>query len=126
MNMDAEKTKAIIESHLGDKIQYILGAKDIKPEFKLDILEKHLKKQGKNFTTDTDLLKLHIQLLCESGLRQQRRIKDILQDSNEYPLNMCLDICKKYMIKNAWAYLEFKQGNISASINMSHEVNFLL
>jgi len=99
-----------------------LSKKDIKPEFKLDILEKYLKKQGKNFTTiDKNLLKLHIELLCESGLRQQRRIKDILQDSNEYPLNICLDICKKYMIKNAWAYLEFKQGNISATINISHE-----
>lgn len=119
--MDAEKTKAVIEGHLGEKIQLILDKRDIKPEFKLDILEKYLKKQGKNFSINKNLLKLHIELLCESGLKQQRRIKEILQGSNEYPLNICLDICKKYMIKSAWAYLEFKQGNISASINISHE-----
>lgn len=121
--MDSEKTKSIIESYLGDKILTVVHNSSLKPDLKLEILEKYMRKQEKSFRIEDNILKLHIQLLAESSSSAQRRkVKDILQKSNEYPMGVCLDIVKKYSIKDAWAYLEFKQGNVSAAINKSYEV----
>ena len=100
------------------------------PEVQLEYLEKMLEGREQGDTSDK-MLNLHIELLCQlkdtKGPNGKRRRNNILQalQSNYYPQDACLEICKKYQIKEAWAYLERKRGGpagMTQAINLQFEV----
>jgi hypothetical protein len=112
----------LIDLYFNDKIKQILKKLDSRPELQLEIVEKFIDKQDDNMTIEEDILKSHISLLAETGKQNQRRIKAIIEKSNRYPLIPILEICKKNKIKDAWAYLEVKTGNLNTGIEISYQV----
>ena len=115
---------SLIQTYFDDKIFNVLDSPEIKNVLKLEILENYLNKQDEKSRIDERVLIMYIGLLAQSELKQRKRIKRILQSSNKYPLAECLEICRKYSVKDAWAYLEVKQGKVNNAINLSYQVIF--
>jgi len=91
-------------------------------KLQLEVLEKFIAKHDENKKIDAELLILHIHLLALSGKKNAKRIKDVIQRSNRYPLDACLEICQENDIKDAWAYLELKRGEVYKAIGIVVEV----
>jgi len=60
-----------------------------------------------------NLLRLNIRLLCEY---KPEEVIDYVK-KKYYPINICLDICKKYKVKNALAYLYNHSGLYVEALN---------
>ena len=125
MVLSVEKTKRIIDLYFGDKIKQILKRLEGKLDLQLEIVERFINKQDENKEIDEEILKMHISLLAQTGGKNAKRIKQIIENSNSYPLIPILEICKNYRIKDAWAYLEVKTGNINVGIEISYQVDLL-
>mmetsp|Transcript_5597 Transcript_5597/g.4734 ORF Transcript_5597/g.4734 Transcript_5597/m.4734 type:complete len:95 (-) Transcript_5597:901-1185(-) len=48
----------------------------------------------------------------------QKKIKPRLVSTNRYPTDKCLKIVKTKKIKDAWAYLEIKSGNLQDGLDI--------
>ena len=64
----------------------------------------------------TEILKLHIDLLCQ--LKYYKQILPNLKKRNFYPVDYCLKKCREENILDAWIYLERKNGNISQALKL--------
>ena len=62
------------------------------------------------------ILKLHIDLLC--NLKYYDQILPNLKLRNHYPINYCLEKCRKLNIYDASIYLERKSGNVEGAIKL--------
>lgn len=93
------------------------------PIVQLEYLEKMLEGRNKGEEIDNKMLILHIRLLCQSKDKANR--KKIVHElrANNYPLDDCLELCRKYEIKDAWAYLEERRGG-SLGINKAIDLQF--
>lgn len=120
--INREKTARLIDNNLGDKIQDVVENLDFDAKFRLERLKTYIYKQDENSAIDEKILVLHIKYLAEADLKESKTIKKIVQSSNKYPLNACLQICKKHLIKDAWAYLELKRGKILDAISITYDV----
>ena len=91
---------------------------------KLKYLEEILYKYREDDINPTDpiakeyieILKLHIDLLCE--LKYYDQILPNLKKRYFYPVNYCLKKCKEFNILDALIYLERKNGNINQAIQL--------
>ena len=88
------------------------------PDLQLEYLKRILAKRDEGAEVPDNLLKLHIGLLC------QLHPKEVLNEvkSYDYPLEDCMDICKKYEIKDAYAFFLEKNGNTFEALNNLLEV----
>ena len=122
--MDIERTKEIIGEFLGEKMGRVLRKLRLEPQCQLEVLEKYLSKHPKPFNIDPELFVLHIYLLAQGNKAQKQKIKEVIQRSNLYPVDACLEICQINRIKDACAFLESRQGNVLKAIEITAEVIF--
>ncbi len=91
-------------------------------KLQLEVLERYIAKRDENKPIESDLLALHIYLLANSEKANKKRIKEVIQRSNRYPIEKSLAICQENDIKDAWAYLELKKGDYLQAIKIAFEV----
>jgi len=118
VSMDREISKAVMNEFLGDRMSLVLRKIRLDPTLQLEVLEKFLSKYDENKKIESEFLILHIHLLALNRKKGKKRVKDVLQRSNRYPLDACLDICQENDIKDAWAYLELKRGDVAKAIEI--------
>jgi len=124
VSLDREISKALINEFLGEKMSQVLRKIRLDPTLQLEVLEKFLSKYDENKKIDSEYLILHIHLLALNHKKGRKRVKDVLQRSNRYPLDACLDICQDNDIKDAWAYLELKRGDVAKAIEIIYIVKY--
>lgn len=127
--INCEQTKQLIERYFKSEEEAVVLSLSPEPEVQLEYLEKMLEGRQQGDWVDDKLLVLHIELLCrlQKGPNGVNRRKKILQTLKafDYPQDDCLEICKKYQIKEAWAYLEQKRGGtngIETAVQLQFEV----
>ena len=104
------------------------------PDMQLEYLDKMLEGRQQGDFIENKLLILHIDLLCRAkekagdhGKSIEKRIIKALK-MNDYPQDDCLELCRKYNIKEAQAHLERKRGGsagIEQAIRLQFEVSKL-
>jgi len=109
-----------------DKMRIVLRKLRLDSNLQLEVLESFIRKHDENKKIDAELLILHIHLLALSSRKNAKRIKDVIQRSNRYPVDACLEICQENDIKDAWAYLELKRGDVNKAIEIVAEVLFCM
>ena len=62
------------------------------PDLQIDYIEKVLRERKKGITIDSEILKLHLRLLCKN---YPERVLEELQ-SYDYPLDDSILICQQY------------------------------
>jgi len=118
VRIDSEKTRKIIvglDKNL--EITAIYHLENI-PDLQLEYLKRILAKREEGIEVADNLLKLHIGLLC------QLHPKEVLPEVKQfdYPLEDCMDICKRYEIKDAYAFFLEKNGNTFEALKNLLEV----
>jgi hypothetical protein len=124
--LNADYTKKIVDKFFNDKIALVLKKFERMPELQLEILEKYLSNHEDLKLVKEELLIKHIYLLATTGRKNRKSIKEILSGNPIYPVAQCLEICKKQEIRDAWAYLEVRQGNITSGIEIATKVRKLV
>lgn len=66
-----------------------------------------------------ELLILYVQLLCQ--IEPMRVRKELM--TLDYPLDDCLDICLRYNVYDAAAYLFERSGNIQKALELKLKAN---
>jgi hypothetical protein len=122
--LNPDYTKKLIDKFFNDKIDLVLKKIERMPERQLEILEKYLSNHEDYKEVDVELLVKHVSLLATTGRKNRKRIKEILSNNPIYPVAQCLEICKKQEIRDAWAYLEVRQGNVTVGIEIATKVRF--
>ncbi len=129
IKFNREETKKLVFKYFDDKINPILKKLEKMPDMQLEIVERYISTRTNNEENkeiDPEILKKHISLLSQTNKANKKRIREILQTSSTqgiiYPVQPCLEICKKFDVKDAWAYLEFRQGNITGAIEISFKI----
>ena len=114
----------MIDKYFKSKEKAVIYKLNTEPEMQLLFIEKILQGRKQNESVDDEIIELYILLLCKSSDKKKR--KEVLKKLQEYTYTPnCLNYCKEYKIKDAWAYLEEKFGspeNIDKAIELKFEV----
>ncbi len=118
MNVNSERTRKVMislgQTSDGEAIKLL----EQNPKLQLEFLKEVLAQRDEGKKIPSDLLILHIKLLCQLAPKQ------IAQEVKRYPypVDECLKICRQYDAKEGLAFFLDASGNIMEALAIYVEV----
>lgn len=113
LNINAEELTKLVIDHFSDKIIQLINLLD-NNETSLFLFMNNLHKQ--HYSMDSDNSELYIKLLCQYAAEH---VETYLRSTDNYRVDIALDIVRKFELYSSCIYLYEKQGYFRDAFNMA-------
>ncbi|CAG9310317.1 unnamed protein product [Blepharisma stoltei] len=117
VDIDSDRTAKIVRDWFHNEHSSIIDKLDNAPQLQMKYLGELIKNSSSDI--DENLILRYIRLLC---INSPGQVLDFLKSRDDYSLDECLEICKKYQINNATAYIYERLGSIKDALDLMLDI----
>ena len=127
VSADPQKATYLIHHNFKGDIKTMINRLSGSPDLQIVFIEMSLNDPSSQSFVDNEIMEQYTILLAESPKKADReKVLQVLKKQDKHPPKY-LDVCKKYDLKEAQAFLEEVRGShlgIKEAIRLRYEVNF--
>jgi hypothetical protein len=115
VEIDSDQTASLVREFFHNEHRHIIRKLENVPQVQLKYLTELVKKSPRHEHIEEELIVLYVHLLCKFS---PASLADFLLSREDYPLDDCLELAKRYKIVDATAYLSERLGDTKEALNL--------